>query len=208
MTREPPDVDALLAVLDRHDVRYVVTGSSAALLLGVVLRPGDLDVTPALDRENLDRLARALAELEASLDPAEPFGRWETIDGEHTWVAFEPTDADREARTRWRPDPAVRESFDHLLRTSHGALDVVPTIAGTFDELRARAVAVGGAGGRVTWVESIAYQLATLTVPRREKDADRVRDLRALQRAPRIAGGHGDDGLGGTAAADKAQPPS
>jgi hypothetical protein len=183
MSREPPDVDALLAVLDRHAVRYVVTGSGAALLLGVALRPGDLDVTPALDHENLANLARALAELRATLDPDEPFGRWETVDGEHTWVAFEPTRADREARTRWRPDPDAPESFDHLLRTPHGALDIVPTIAGSHDDLRARAVPVGRGAGGVVWVESVADQLATLTVPRREKDAGRVQALRALQRA-------------------------
>lgn len=74
--RQPPAVARLLAVLDSHDVLYVVTGSSAALLHGVALTPGHLDVTPALDTGNLERLARALVELDASQYPDEPFGRW------------------------------------------------------------------------------------------------------------------------------------
>lgn len=180
--RAKPDVEALLAVLDSHCVRYVVTGSVAAYLHGVSLEPGDLDVTPAIDQENLDRLAAALQEVGADLDPEEPFGRWETSEnGERRWLAFEPTDAHRKAREEWRPcsdDPA---SFDHLVRTRFGALDLVPEIAGSYDELRRRATSIE-VNGRSVWIESIEDQLATLTIPRRPKDADRVRALRAIQR--------------------------
>ena len=172
---------ALLDVLDAHSVRYVVIGSVAALLHGVQLKPADLDVTPALDRENLERLARALDELGARQYPDEPFGRWQADgSGERHWVEFQPTPADREARARWRPDPADATSFDHLLRTRHGTLDVVPDVARTYEELRPRAVQLAF-DGRNVFVESIADQLATLTVPRRQKDADRVEALRALQ---------------------------
>lgn len=133
------------------------------------LDPGDLDVTPALDRENLEQLAQALRELGAHQYPDEPFGQWKIRDDrERHWVQFEPTDADREARTRWQPDPADVASFDHLLRTRHGALDVVPHLAGTYDELRPRAVDVE-VDGRLVSVESVADQLATLTVPRRRR---------------------------------------
>jgi hypothetical protein len=178
-------VTALLEVLDSQGVRYVVTGSVAALLHGVELSPGDLDITPALDRENLERLARALHDLGARRYPDEPFGRWEASDeGEQRWVEVEPSAADREARAQWRPDAADARSFDHLLLTRHGALDVVPEIAGRYDDLRARAVLVE-VGGRTAWVESIADLLATLTVPRRRNDAERVHALRALQRAVR-----------------------
>ena len=104
--RAKPDIEALLGLLDRHGVRYVVTGSVAARLHGVPLEPGDLDVTPASDQENLDRLAAALEEVGADLDPEEPFGRWETgDDGERRWLAFEPTAVDRKAREEWRPRP-------------------------------------------------------------------------------------------------------
>jgi hypothetical protein len=180
--RAEPDIEALLAVLDRHGVRYVVTGSVAARLHGVPLEAGDLDVTPALDQENLDHLASALEEVGADLDPEEPFGRWETDDaGERRWLAFEPTAADRKAREEWRPRPEDPASFDHLVRTRFGAFDVVPEIAGSYDELRRRAMAIE-VDGRSVWVESIEDQLATLTIPRRSKDAARVRALRAIQR--------------------------
>ncbi len=43
--------------------------------------------------------------------------------------------------------------------------------------------------GLEVWVEAIKDLLATLTVPRRPKDVDRVRQLRALQRAARYAAG-------------------
>jgi hypothetical protein len=159
-----------------------VTGSVAALLCGVPLDPGDLDVTPSLDRENLGRLASALDELGARQYAEAPFGRWATRDdGERTWVEFEPTQADRAARATWRPDPAEAQSFDHLLRTIHGALDVVPELAGAYEDLRARAIQVDLDGAAV-WVESISDQLASLTTPRRARDVERVRALRAIQR--------------------------
>lgn len=175
----------LLAVLDACEVCYVVTGSAAALLLGVAVEPGDVDVTPAPDHANLERLEQALENLGARQYPDEPFGRW-TVgeDGERRWVEFEPTDADRQARAAWRPDPADIASFDHLLQTRLGTLDVVPEIAGTYHQLRERAVPVE-VEGRTVWVESVADQLATLTVPRRDKDRDRVARLREIQRQPR-----------------------
>lgn len=172
----------MLAVLDRFSVQYVVTGSVAALLLGVHLEPGDLDVTPASDLENLERLAQALADLEARQYPDEPFGRWTTEEsGERRWVTFEPTETDRQARAAWQPDPLDLDSFDHLLWTRLGTLDVVPEIAGTYADLRKRALNVE-VDERTVAVESIEDQLATLTVPRREKDRLRVAALRIIQR--------------------------
>jgi hypothetical protein len=179
--REPPDVRGLLAVLDEFGVEYVVTGSVAALLIGVALEPGDLDVTPASGPENLGRLARALEDLEARQYPDEPFGQWSTQEnGERRWVTFEPTEADRQARAAWQPDRNDVDSFDHLLWTRLGTLDVVPEIAGRYDDLRGRATSTD-VDGRTVAVESIADQLATLTIPRREKDRQRVTALRTIQ---------------------------
>jgi hypothetical protein len=183
--REPPVVEALLEVLSRQEVEFVVTGSAAAALLGVPLDPGDLDVTPATDRANLVRLASALDEIEARQYSDEPFVRWEEggdWDGGGRWIPFEPTPEDRRARDDWRPDPDDVDSFDHLLASRYGTLDVVPKLAGRYEVLRPHAVAVTVNSHRV-WVESIADQLSTLTVPRREKDGPRVKALRALQRA-------------------------
>jgi hypothetical protein len=148
-----------LRVLDAHDVRYVVTGSVGALLHGVELQPGDLDVTPALDRANLTRLAAALDELGAV--PGAPAGRWEG----GRWI-------ETGGEVPWPPDPEDPASFDTLLQTTHGALDVVPEVCGTYDELVARAVVVDGVR-----VASIDDLIATLS--ERAKHAGRADALRA-----------------------------
>jgi hypothetical protein len=81
-----------------------------------------------------------------------------------------------------RPDSAEPASFDHLLQSRQDALDFVPEVSGTYDELMARAVALGIDEHRV-WVESVEDLLVTLTVPRRTRDRDRVQQLRSIQRA-------------------------
>ena len=67
----PLDVEALLSALDRHGVDYVLIGGLAARLHGSPLLTEDIDITPAVDQENLTRLAAALRELEARLRGAE-----------------------------------------------------------------------------------------------------------------------------------------
>ena len=183
LKRQPPDVTTLIRLLDEAGVNHVVTGSAAAMLHGVALVPGDLDITPAVDVGNLTRLAAVLESIGARQDPRAPFGHWEQgDDGEQHWVETAPTPEAVAARASWTPNPLDPASYDHLLQSRHGALDVVPEVSGTYDELITRAVRVDIDGLRV-WVESISDLLATLTVPRRTKDRDRVEQLRALQRA-------------------------
>jgi hypothetical protein len=185
LKRQPPDVVTLLRLLNDGGVRYVVTGSAAAMLHGVPLVPGDLDITPARDHENLTHLANVLAMVGAHQDPEAPFGEWETSsDGEQHWVQREPTPADITARASWNPDPDDPGSFDHLLQSEHGALDIVPQVSGTYEDLIPHAVVLD-ANGQQVWVESVEDLLATLTVPRRQKDRDRVTQLRAIQRSSR-----------------------
>lgn len=196
MVRQPPDVPGLLRLLNDHGVQYVVTGSGAAMLHGVDLVPGDLDVTPALDGENLERLAAALRAIRARQAPDGPFGDWQIQpDGEQKWVQREPTAEDVAARAAWEPDPAIPASFDHLLESDLGAIDVVPEVSGTYEQLSPRAVELEVSGVRV-WVESIADLLATITVPRREKDAAHVRRLRELQRQAMVSSTIGRGGGG------------
>ena len=182
LKRQTPDVTTLLRVLGEAEVEYVVTGSAAAMLHGVRLVPGDLDIAPALDVVNLMRLAQVLESVEARQDPRAPFGHWEHgDDGEQHWVETAATPEAVSARASWRPDPADPSSFDHLLQSKHGALDVVPEVSGTYDELISRAVRLDNDGVSI-WVESVDDLLATLTVPRRAKDRERVERLRAIQR--------------------------
>ena len=60
---------AIIEVLQTHGVRFVVIGGFAIQLHQVrgVTRTADLDVTPERKRKNLERLAAALAELDARL---------------------------------------------------------------------------------------------------------------------------------------------
>jgi hypothetical protein len=63
----PLDVDGILAGLHRHGVQYVLIGSLALAAHGYVRATRDIDIVPAPDRPNLERLATALAELQAQL---------------------------------------------------------------------------------------------------------------------------------------------
>lgn len=182
MTREQPDVVTLLRLLDEQEVRYLVTGSAAAMIHGVSLEPGDLDITPALDYANLERLARVIGIIEARQDPDGAFGHWEIdAEGERRWVKKEPMPQDIAARAAWEPDPDDPGSFDYLLQSKYGAIDIVPEVSGTYEELMPRASKLT-VENQTVWVEGISDLLATLTVPRRARDRDRVRQLRAIQR--------------------------
>ena len=73
-----PDVDAaaILDVLTRHGVEFVVIGGFAVELHDVAVPPTqDIDITPATSTDNLARLAHALNELNARLRvPDDPNG--------------------------------------------------------------------------------------------------------------------------------------
>ena len=116
MAEQTFDPRRLLATLHRHGVRFVVASAVAAIAHGYPLPTEDLDVTPASDADNLERLAAALRELGARLRvPDDPRG-----------VEF-PIDARMLDTARvW------------TLTTAFGDLDVVFEPAGTrgYDDLR------------------------------------------------------------------------
>lgn len=56
-----------LRTLVDHDVRFVLIGGYAAALRGSPMMTGDVDICPARDRENLERLAEAFRSLHARL---------------------------------------------------------------------------------------------------------------------------------------------
>jgi hypothetical protein len=62
-----PALLAPLEALEAHRVRYVVIGAVAAIAQGYPLTTHDLDVTPARDLENLERLTEALRDLGVKL---------------------------------------------------------------------------------------------------------------------------------------------
>ena len=106
----PFDPEKLIRVLAKHEVRYVLIGALAARLQGFPRVTADADITPAQDAENLERLARALRELEAkvfteSVPEGLPFDfTAKALAGSETWnlvtsagrldLAFEPSGTD------------------------------------------------------------------------------------------------------------------
>lgn len=67
MSQPPFDPYRILETLHRHGVRFVVVGAFSAVVQGYPLATQDIDVTPAGERENLERIAAALLELGARL---------------------------------------------------------------------------------------------------------------------------------------------
>lgn len=173
---EGPRLAALLDALDDHGVEYVIAGSVAAMAHGAPdVRPGDLDIIPATDADNLDRLAAALHTLGAEMGPE--YGEWRIDEaGEREWVQ------DGRLRDARPLDPADPATFDHSFDSPDGRLDVVPEAAGTHAAVRPRAVRVAVAGAE-RWVAAPADVVAGMTRPRRPKDATRVRHLRTLDPA-------------------------
>ncbi len=67
--------EKILAALEAHDVRCVLIGGFAAVIHGSPYLTTDVDVVPAVDRENLERLFDALRSLHAKVwTSAEPDG--------------------------------------------------------------------------------------------------------------------------------------
>lgn len=105
----------MLEALERHRVRYVVIGGVAAQLRGAPIVTYDLDVSPARDRDNLDRLAAALLDLSGT-----------------------PRIADAPASLEIPLDGAMLAGFQNLsLDTPHGQIDLVLLPDGTrgYDDL-------------------------------------------------------------------------
>jgi hypothetical protein len=61
------DPIAVFRALADHDVAYVAIGGLAATLHGSPLTTGDLDICPAADPANLERLATALTSIDARI---------------------------------------------------------------------------------------------------------------------------------------------
>jgi hypothetical protein len=71
-------------------VKYVIIGGIAAQLHDLpVPATVDIDVTPARDHENLERLARAFDELKAGLYTAEEAGTWFPRTPVEQWAQYD-----------------------------------------------------------------------------------------------------------------------
>jgi hypothetical protein len=131
---DTPALDAaeLLAALNRHEVDCVLIGGMAMQAYGHVRTTVDLDVIAAWTPENMRQLAAALGELGARLRGV---------------------DADLLGIDLTNPEQ-LYDGGNFLMRTAHGDLDVfaVDQTAGaprSYEQLRARAVAVEVLGARI-----------------------------------------------------------
>jgi hypothetical protein len=117
MTEPTFDPVHILRRMHAHGVRFVLIGGLAAKVHGSPTLTVDIDVCPARDRDNLERLAAVLGELGARLRGAPP-------------------------DLPFHPDRRTLERTEILtLRTDHGDLDVIirPQGVDGYDELVANA---------------------------------------------------------------------
>jgi hypothetical protein len=155
------DAEPILAVLDRHGVEYLIVGGYAARMHGSTRPTRDVDVTPATTRENLDRLAAALRELDARIR----------------------TDAVPEGLPFSTSGEALVGHRMLNLQTRHGELDLTIRPAGFeggYDELVARSIrrSIGQIQVRVAALEDVI---------RSKEIAARDKDIRALPELYRLA---------------------
>jgi hypothetical protein len=148
------DPETILVALEREGVKYVVIGGLAAILQGAPTLTQDLDICPARDPDNLERLARALRSVSAKIRTAD------TPDG-----------------LPFACDAAFFRNVELVnLVTPHGEVDVAFIPSGTrgYDDLvlRARPLEIAG---------NLAPPIAALEdVIRSKEAANRPKDVAVL----------------------------
>ena len=153
------DPDAILGVLEKHRVDYVLIGGLAAMLHGAIHTTNDADITPSRDAQNLVRLAAAMVELEARI-------RTHTVP---EGLAFDRS-------------PALLRGVAMLnLVTKYGDMDISFEPAGTrgYPDLRANAVELNIHGNRVV-LAALADVIRSKEAANREKDRAVLPALRKL----------------------------
>ncbi len=152
------DPEAVIGLLGRHRVRWVLIGGLAAITHGAPLVTQDVDICYARDDENLARLSAALRQAHAELRDVEP-GLPFRLDA-HT----------------------LRNGDAFTLTTDVGWLDLLGTPAGTagFDDLARTAEAIDVFGQRVL-VASIDDLIRMKRAAGRAKDLLAVEELGALR---------------------------
>ncbi|MGH2475904.1 MAG: hypothetical protein ACRDIL_11620 [Candidatus Limnocylindrales bacterium] len=159
MTPRTFDPVHILRRLAAHGVQYVLVGGMAAKAHGSPTLTVDLDICPARDRENLERLGNLLGEAGARL-------------------------RDAPADVPFHPDRRTLERVELLtLVTDYGDLDVLMTPAGVggFAQLDANAFAAELDDGLVVRVASLDDLIAMKRAAGRPKDRVELEILGALR---------------------------
>jgi hypothetical protein len=159
------DPERMLETLHRHRVRFVVVGQYAAQLRGARRPTADLDVTPADDAHNLERLAAALRELEAKIRTDEEGRGTVALPYDGRLLASQ--------ETTWN------------LVTRFGNLDLVMRPSGSpdgYEDLRET-------GTSESVAEDLTVEVASLEdVIRSKAEAGRAKDLAAIEELEALRG--------------------
>lgn len=145
-----------------EDVRFVLVGALAATMHGSYLRTSDIDICPAWDPENLERVARVLNELGAQeWDPHKGEAIPRNFTGE--LLASDPT---------W------------ILVVDDYRMDLIlaPAASEGFEDLAKRAVVVD-IGDRELLVASLDDLIRSKEALNRDKDRDHLQVLKRLREA-------------------------
>jgi hypothetical protein len=156
----PLQADAIIACLERHNVRYVLIGGLAAILLGSPQNTFDADICPARSGDNLERLAAALREMRARIRTPDIAGG----------LAF-------------TCDAGFLQNIEILnLVTAYGDLDLTFVPSGTqgYEDLAERALMIDVKGYAVP-VASIEDIIRSKEAANRPKDLAALPILRQLQ---------------------------
>jgi len=156
----PFDPEKLIRALSKNRVKFVLIGALAARLHGFPRLTADADITPSGDKQNLERLASALKELDARVY----------------------TESVPEGLTFDRSAAALGRAQMWNLVTNAGRLDIAFTPAGTggYDDLAEGAERFEAFGVRFL-AASLADIIRSKEATGRAKDEDDVVILRALK---------------------------
>lgn len=165
-----PELDALTVfrMLDQHRIDYVLIGGLALALHGSNQLTFDVDLVPAAERANLDRLANALRDLHAKV------------------IVYAAPDEIHLSEPIWTGQVILDHPFLHL-RTDSGDLDLLlqPTgLPNGYEQLIEGCV--------VLRVQGLEIRLAGLDdIATTKRATGRPRDLQALDEIERLRGRSG-----------------
>ena len=138
------DLGALLGVLERHRVSYVLIGGMAAVAHGSPFPTEDVDITPEPGRSNLARLSAALSDLDARV----------RVESERDGLPFAPDAESLAAAMTWNLTtrfgdldisfvPQGTAGYGDLRRDAHDTelLGVVVSVASLADVIRSKQAA-------------------------------------------------------------------
>lgn len=165
----PLDPEALIAALERHHVAFVAVGGSAAQWHGAQRPTKDMDICPAWDDENLDRLARALTDLGARLKTSD-----RSYEGMK--VPLDGTLLKRMEVGTWRTDAGDLDILLGIPREDRFKL-------ARYEQLRENAILLE-IGDATICVASLQDIIRSKEVADRPPDREALPELRALSEGP------------------------